>query len=47
MMTIHKYGNTTTATIPLCLWDYEVQAKAATLVLLRLSAAASPGAALM
>lgn len=23
MMTIHKYGNTTAATIPLCLWDYE------------------------
>jgi 3-oxoacyl-[acyl-carrier-protein] synthase III len=23
MMTIHKYGNTTNATIPLCLWDYE------------------------
>jgi len=23
MFTIHKYGNTTTATIPLCLWDYE------------------------
>ena len=23
MVTIHKYGNTTTATIPLCLWDYE------------------------
>lgn len=23
MMNIHKYGNTTAATIPLCLWDYE------------------------
>ena len=23
MITIHKYGNTTAATIPLCLWDYE------------------------
>ncbi len=23
MMTIQKYGNTTAATIPLCLWDYE------------------------
>ena len=23
MLTIHKYGNTTAATIPLCLWDYE------------------------
>ena len=23
MMTIHKFGNTTAATIPLCLWDYE------------------------
>jgi len=28
MMTIHKYGNTTAATIPLCLWDYEQQIKA-------------------
>ena len=27
MMTIHKYGNTTAATIPLCLWDYEAQAQ--------------------
>ncbi len=23
MINIHKYGNTTNATIPLCLWDYE------------------------
>ncbi len=23
MINIHKYGNTTAATIPLCLWDYE------------------------
>jgi 3-oxoacyl-[acyl-carrier-protein] synthase-3 len=23
MMVIHKYGNTTAASIPLCLWDYE------------------------
>ncbi len=28
MMTIHKYGNTTAATIPLCLWDYEPRLKA-------------------
>jgi 3-oxoacyl-[acyl-carrier-protein] synthase-3 len=27
MITIHKYGNTTAATIPLCLWDYESQLK--------------------
>jgi 3-oxoacyl-[acyl-carrier-protein] synthase-3 len=27
MMTIQKYGNTTAATIPLCLWDYESQLK--------------------
>jgi 3-oxoacyl-[acyl-carrier-protein] synthase III len=27
MFTIHKYGNTTTATIPLCLWDYEAKLK--------------------
>lgn len=30
MMNIHKYGNTTAATIPLCLWDYESQLKKAT-----------------
>src|SRR5271167_190872 len=28
MITIHKYGNTTAATIPLCLWDYEDRLKA-------------------
>jgi len=27
MVTIHKYGNTTNATIPLCLWDYEGKLK--------------------
>jgi 3-oxoacyl-[acyl-carrier-protein] synthase-3 len=27
MVTIHKYGNTTAATIPLCLWDYEARLK--------------------
>ncbi|CAG5071602.1 3-oxoacyl-[acyl-carrier-protein] synthase 3 [Dyadobacter sp. CECT 9623] len=27
MMNIQKYGNTTAATIPLCLWDYESQLK--------------------
>jgi len=27
MMNIHKYGNTTAATLPLCLWDYEKQLK--------------------
>lgn len=27
MMNIHKYGNTTSATIPLCLFDYESQLK--------------------
>ncbi|WP_400191224.1 beta-ketoacyl-ACP synthase III [Hymenobacter sp. B81] len=27
MLNIHKYGNTTNATIPLCLWDYESQLK--------------------
>ena len=27
MMNIHKYGNTTAATIPLCLWDYEKEIK--------------------
>ena len=28
MMNIAKYGNTSAATIPLCLWDYEAQLKA-------------------
>ena len=28
MITIDKYGNTTNATIPLCLWDYERKLKA-------------------
>lgn len=27
MMNIHKYGNTTSATLPLCLADYEQQLK--------------------
>jgi 3-oxoacyl-[acyl-carrier-protein] synthase-3 len=27
MLNIEKYGNTTTATIPLCLWDWESQLK--------------------
>ncbi len=27
MMNIHRYGNTTAATIPLCLWDYEKEIK--------------------
>lgn len=27
MMNIHRYGNTTSATLPLCLWDYEKQMK--------------------
>jgi 3-oxoacyl-[acyl-carrier-protein] synthase III len=34
MMTIQKYGNTTAATIPLCLWDYEEQLKAGDRLLL-------------
>ncbi len=27
MMNIHKYGNTTAGTLPLCLWEYEKQLK--------------------
>lgn len=27
MLNIHKYGNTTAATLPLCLWDYESKLK--------------------
>jgi 3-oxoacyl-[acyl-carrier-protein] synthase-3 len=34
MVTIHKYGNTTAGTIPLCLWDYESKLKAGDRLLL-------------
>ena len=34
MINIAKYGNTTNATIPLCLWDYESQLKAGDRMLL-------------
>jgi 3-oxoacyl-[acyl-carrier-protein] synthase-3 len=34
MVTIHKYGNTTNATIPLCLWDFESKLKAGNRMLL-------------
>jgi 3-oxoacyl-[acyl-carrier-protein] synthase III len=34
MVTIQKYGNTTNATIPLCLWDYEPKLKAGDRMLL-------------
>ena len=34
MLTIHKFGNTTAATIPLCLWDYESKLKAGDRLLL-------------
>jgi 3-oxoacyl-[acyl-carrier-protein] synthase III len=34
MITIDKYGNTTAATIPLCLWDYENKLKAGDRMLL-------------
>jgi 3-oxoacyl-[acyl-carrier-protein] synthase-3 len=34
MVTIHKYGNTTNATIPLCLCDYESKLKAGDKLLL-------------
>lgn len=34
MITIDKYGNTTNATIPLCLWDYEAKLKAGNRMLL-------------
>ena len=27
MLNIHRYGNTTNGTLPLCLWDYEKQLK--------------------
>ena len=27
MINIHKYGNTTAGTLPLCLWDWERQLK--------------------
>jgi 3-oxoacyl-[acyl-carrier-protein] synthase III len=34
MINIDKYGNTTNATIPLCLWDYEAKLKAGDRLLL-------------
>jgi 3-oxoacyl-[acyl-carrier-protein] synthase III len=34
MININKYGNTTSATIPLCLWDYEKQLKKDDLIVL-------------
>ena len=34
MMTIHKYGNTTAASIPLCLWEYERKLKAGDRIIL-------------
>jgi 3-oxoacyl-[acyl-carrier-protein] synthase-3 len=34
MVTIHKYGNVTNATIPLCLWDYEPKLKAGNRIIL-------------
>jgi 3-oxoacyl-[acyl-carrier-protein] synthase-3 len=34
MVVIHKYGNTTAATIPLCLWDYEARLKSGDRLLL-------------
>jgi 3-oxoacyl-[acyl-carrier-protein] synthase III len=34
MINIHRYGNTTNATIPLCMWDYESKLKAGDRLLL-------------
>ena len=34
MLNIHRYGNTTAATIPLCLWDYEKQIHRGDLIVL-------------
>jgi 3-oxoacyl-[acyl-carrier-protein] synthase III len=34
MINIHKYGNTTAATLPLCLWDYESQLKKGDMLML-------------
>ncbi len=34
MINIHKYGNTTAGTLPLCLWDYESQLKEGDKILL-------------
>src|SRR3569832_476956 len=34
MVTIDKFGNTTNATIPLCLWDYEKRLKACNMLVL-------------
>jgi 3-oxoacyl-[acyl-carrier-protein] synthase-3 len=42
MITIHKYGNTTAATIPLCLWDYESRLEPGDRLIGRLSGATGP-----
>lgn len=34
MVNIHRYGNTTSGTLPLCLWDYESQLKKGDKILL-------------
>ncbi|GAB3812676.1 hypothetical protein GCM10028895_03970 [Pontibacter rugosus] len=44
MLNIHKYGNTTSGTIPLCLWEYEDQLKKATTLFWLLLVAGLPGA---
>ena len=34
MINIHRYGNTTSATIPLCLWEWEKKLKKDDLIVL-------------
>ena len=45
MINIDKYGNTTNATIPLCLWDYEAKLKAGDRMLLAAFGGGSHGRA--
>ncbi len=44
MININRYGNTTAATIPLCLWDWESQLKKGDLLVFAAFAAGLPGA---
>jgi len=47
MINIQNYGNTTTATIPLCLWEYEKKLKKGDKIILAALAEVLPGALFM
>ena len=43
MINIQNYGNTTSATIPLCIWEYEKQLKKGDILILAASEEDLPG----